>query len=246
VLFIFRKSKLVLDCFTSKEYVFKNNKINYANQFYPEWWKNIPKEVMLGITPTGTLKKCQGLIDTYKIGAMLPLWSDLAINIQNKKFEWQFADFMTNCVQHNPKQWGAFADPNVYGNMKIESFWKCKTKTDTNFYYTSPFWNSPINRSYETLSGTLNFKYQHDANINIMLNTSKDGHFVLKQGTPMIHLIPITDKQLIIKHHLIDDKEINNMSGTFMFTNSYKMNKQRILKEESKCPFGFLKRTNIL
>jgi hypothetical protein len=242
VLFIFRKSKLVLDCFTSKEYVFKNNKINYATQFYPEWWKNTPKEIMLGITPASTLKKCQGVIDTYKIGAMLPLWADLAINIQNKHFQWQFADYMTLGVQHDSKQWDTFADPNEYGHLKIDSPWKCKTKTDINFYFTSPFWNHPIDRPYETLSGTLNFKYQHTTNINIMFNKSKDRHFVVKQGTPMIHLIPISDKQLIIKHHLVDDKEINNMNNTFAFTNSYKINKQRILKEESKCPFGFLRR----
>jgi hypothetical protein len=68
MIFIFKKPKLVIDCFTDRPGVFNFSKIDYAHKFYPEWWKQTPKSFIENIYEMSTIKKCRGIIDTYKQG----------------------------------------------------------------------------------------------------------------------------------------------------------------------------------
>jgi hypothetical protein len=242
VLFIFKKPKLVLDFFTTEQYVYDNNKIDYAHKFYPEWWKNTPKYMSKGVGDAGTIKKCIGLIETFKTGIMIPLWADLSMRIQNNSCQYQFADYKTNISQHTPEEWNTYADDVKFIHIKIITPWKCKSKSDTKFYFTAPTWNHPLDVPYKILSGVVDYKYQYATNINMMVDVSTANNLVINQSTPMAHLIPLTDKEVIVKNHLVDEKEFNKLYTSFTFTNFYKINKKRIgEKEKRKCPFGFLK-----
>jgi hypothetical protein len=244
MIFLFKKSKLVIDCFTHRPDVFNFSKIDYAHKFYPEWWKQTPKSVINNFYEISTLKKCRGIIDNYKYGAMVPLWSDLAFNVKNKQYQWQFSDFKTNGDTHPPKQWDMYADPTNYGHLKIESPWRINCKSDTKFYWTLPFWNHAIDIPYHVIPGMVEFKYNHGININIMINLQKDFMHTIKAYTPMAHMIPVSDKELVIKHHLISEEEFSNQvaNTTLTFMNKYQTHKNNVDKQESKCPFNFLRR----
>jgi len=244
-MFIFKKPKLVLDCFTDRPDVFNFSKIDYAHKFYPEWWKQSPKFYTHDFYKMSTLKRCRGVIDTYNYGAMIPLWCDLAFNIKDKNYRWQFSDFLTESVAHKSGQWDMYANPNDYGHLKISTPWYINCKSDTKFYWATPFWNHAIDSPYHILPGVLDFKYNHAVNINMMLNLQKDFTCTLKAYTPMAHIIPISDKELVIKHHLINEKEFSNLmnNATASFTNSYQIHKNNIDSQESKCPFNFLRRS---
>ena len=135
-------------------------------------------------------------------------------------------------------------DPNNYGHLKIESPWHINCKSDTKFYWTIPFWNHAIDIPYHVLPGMLEFKYNHGININIMINLQKDFMYTIKAYTPMAHMIPVSDKELVIKHHLVSKEEFYNLSSKNIrpiFTNRYEVHKNIIDKQESKCPFSFLR-----
>jgi hypothetical protein len=187
----------------------------------------------------------QGDYRYLQTGAMVPLWCDLALKIKDKNYEWQFSDFMTKGDLHSSKQWDMYANPTDYGHLKIESPWYINCKSDTKFYWTTPFWNHAIDTPYHIMPGVLEFKYNHVININMMINLQKDFMHTIKAYTPMAHIIPISDKELVIKHHLVSREEFSNLSEniTFSFTNKYQIHKNNIDKQESKCPFNFLRRS---
>ena len=245
MIFLFKKPKLVIDCFTDRPDVFNFSKIDYAHKFYPEWWKQTPKSFMTNFYKSSTIKKCRGIIDTYKYGAMVPLWSDLALNIKDKQYQWQFSDLKTKSDIHAPEQWNTYANPTNYGHLKIMSPWYINCKSDTKFYWSIPFWNHAIDIPYHVIPGMLEFKYNHAIHINMMINLQKDFMHTIKAYTPMAHIIPISDKELVIKHHLVSREEFSNLfeNTTFSFTNKYQIHKNNIDKQESKCPFNFLRRS---
>jgi hypothetical protein len=127
--------------------------------------------------------------------------------------------------------------------MKIVTPWHIKCKNDIKFYWTIPFWNHAIDIPYHIIPGMLEFKYNHGLNINIMINLQKDFKHTIKAYTPMAHMIPVSDKELVIKHHLISNEEFNTLwnNTTHTFTNIYGVHKNNIDKQESKCPFSFLR-----
>jgi hypothetical protein len=241
-MFIFKRPKVVIDCFTDLPHVYKYNKIDYANNFYPEWWKNTPKEVKHKFWTISTVKKCRGLIDSYGQGYMLPLWTDIAFNIDNKSCEWQCADYKTEIITHNSKTWDTFADPNDYIQLKLMSPWHCTSNKYIKHQLIKPFWNHPLNSPYIISEGVLDFKYTYAANINLFIDMTRNQSFTIKAGTPMIQFIPLTEKEVVLKHHLLSADEFNKkFVKVFTFNDWYKIYKNKI-DSEAKCPFNFLRK----
>jgi hypothetical protein len=56
----------------------------------------------------------------------------------------------------------------------------------------------------------------------------------LEAGTPLVHLIPVTDKKVQIKCHLVDDKEYHYVSNRTLypvFKNRYAKGMRKMMKE---------------
>ena len=185
MIFLFKKSTLVVDFFTHRQDVYKHNPIDYAYKFYPEWWKKTPTTFKSNFFKSSTIKKCNGIIDAYQQGFIIPLWNDFSFKAENKKIYWQHSDKESNCEIHDYRQWESYADMNKYYNLKIISPWIAKCKSDVNFYFTKPFWNHPLSTPYHILSGVLNFKYNNATNIQMIVYTTvsafKD-YYIYKQN----------------------------------------------------------------
>jgi hypothetical protein len=243
MIFFFKKQKLVVDCFTYRQDIYKHNPIDYASKFYPSWWKNTPSSFKNDFYEASTIKKCSGIIDTYQKGFMIPLWNDFAFKVENKKIFWTHADHESQCEAHDHRQWQTYADINKYSNLKIISPWLMKCKNDINFYFTKPFWNHPLNTPYHILSGVSNMKYNHGTNILLMIDNHKDYDCTMEAGTPIVHIVPFTEKKLIIKNHLIDISEFEKMDSERWklkkFVGAYLKSVSNIKKQDKKCPFHF-------
>jgi len=238
-LFIFKKSKIVLDCFTSNKNVLEFTPIDKAIKFYPEWLKNTPKFLDKTFYPASTIKNCTGIIDYYKQGFMIPLWTDLSINVQNRSYQWQFADYKSEAKEHNSAQWDTYVSAQNYGHLKLISPFKIISKNDIDFHFTKPFWNFEPKSSYYIPSGNVNYKYNHSTEINMFIDLTENKVINIDLGTPLAHIIPLTDKEVILKHHLISDEEYKNLPVIHTFVNSYSKYKKLVQNKESKCPFGF-------
>jgi hypothetical protein len=242
MIFIFKKPKIILDCFTASSGAMEN-KIDYANKFLPEWWKTAPKNVDNDFFSTSTIKRCQGIIDTYRQGLMIPLWSDLAFKVQDGLYQWQFADHKSGADVHDSNQFDFYVDPKYYGHVKLASPWLIKSKDNVKFYWTKPFWNYKPNNPFFITDGVIDFKYNHSSHINMFINLTMNHLFMINAGSPIIHALPLSDKDILIKTHLVSNEFMEqNTKNVYTFINKYRSSKNAEIKKEkeSKCPFNFL------
>ena len=251
-MFFFKRKKITLDCFTDRPDVCKYTPIEFANKHYPEWWKKLPKTYntqnpnlnnTLGEQPT--MKGCPGLIDNFQYGVVLPLWSDIAIHITHRECNWQFSDHITPAQSHDPNQWVGFL-PLERGqfHIKLESPWFFKTKDDIHWTFSQPTWNMSTISDYTVLPGVVSYKYQITTNINMIIHPKQDHRFIIEAGQPIAHITPLSEREVIIKNHLIDTAEFNKMRFEYGTTNKFEKNlswhkKMIDRNEKSKCPFHF-------
>jgi hypothetical protein len=243
-MFLFKKKKIILDCFTYNSSAYEYGKIERASKFYPDWWKNTPKEnpnkPPIGISTTN--KTCPGFIENYQYGVMLPLWTDLTISVNGteKSYRWQYADMESRIEIHGGAQWDTYADPNTHIHLKIITPWLIKCKEDVPFMYMRPYWNYQPFSSISVPTGIVNYKYQHGTNFNMYINTTLDAHIELKHGDPLAHMIPIDNREVTIHNHLIDNKEYDKIFAKLKFNGNYNRVKKLMQEKESKCPFHSL------
>ena len=221
-----KKSIIHIDCFTYKDYVYQYNPIKEASKFMPEWITKMQSEYKAnGFVPTSTMKKCPAIIDYLTTGFTIPLWSDLVINTSSidNSFKWQFADEKTDSICHSAMQWSSFTNPTENSHMKIISPWHIKTKDDVKFLWSNPFYNNKIQLSYHLAPAIIDFKDQHASHINMFIDVNKNTDIKIDAGTPLVHVLPMSDKQVKIKTHLIDKKEYDKQEKPVIyFINNYK------------------------
>ena len=239
-MFFIKRKELIVDAFCSEAFAhaYKEASIEYAYKFYPKWWKNLENSQFNfdDMRLEKSMKNCTGLIDHYKNGLIIPLWCDLAIKTTDKHDNWsyQFSDNISKIKRHPINQRGDFY--KNYTNLKIESPWKLKTKEKINFVAIEPFWNNENIKDIVFTSGTLNFNDQFATHMQLLIE-EKNQNILIPFKQPMMHLIPMSEKKIVLKKHLISDKEyldrfINYTDTTFLG----KYTKRRFYK---KCPFGF-------
>jgi len=242
--FFIKRSKVVIDCFTDNLNAAEYFPIKESNNFYPEWWKNLDKTHIVaessGIEiPKSTMKSCDGLIALYQQGFMLPLWSDLIVETQGNGFRYTFADELGHIGSHDYEQMST--EFISYIHFKIHSPWFIKENKGVQFLFTQPSYNQVKTLcDWHILPGVIDFKYQHATNINFIAPRGK--RIQLTAGHPLAQLIPLTDKEIELRNHLIDPSNIENLKikNNFypFFRGSYKKLKKIIdQKEKSKCPF---------
>lgn len=244
-MFFFKRKKLHIDAFVTEKQAHAYNyaKIDYSNKFLPDWWKNLPKsdfsfEVMDIRT---TMKSCMGFVNHFQQGIMLPMWSDLAVKIRpDNMIEYKFSDSASQCSFHSPEQRMGFYMNHI--NMKIESPWLLKTNEEVMFNYLPAFWNSTEDDPYRVVPATVDFYYQSGLAIN-MLMPNRPKEFIVPFGKPMVHLIPLSERETDLKIHLVSDKEWHVLGSSMTpitFTKKYSKIK-KIIKDRG-CPVKFEER----
>lgn len=105
--------------------------------------------------------------------------------------------------------------------------------------FTNMYWNHRPIENFVIPPGIVNYKYQHTTHINMFLSLKEKKTFSLNAGDPMVYLLPLSEKEIVLKHHLVSMNEFNNYFRTkISFLNSYRK-RANIIKSKGKCPFGF-------
>ena len=129
--------------------------------------------------------------------------------------------------------------------MKLHTPWVFKCNRDINFTWTQPTWNNrdAIDR-YTILPAVVNYKYQFNTSINLfMIKKEQEEGTLIKPLTPLVILHPMTEEKVVIKNHLVDEKEYQRVTGIdkLHFTGSlnlYNRRKKLINKvDELNCPY---------
>jgi hypothetical protein len=198
-----RKRPIILECFTDRKDVYELSKIDYAYRFFPDYIKSM-KEVHVrnSIFEVSTLKNCVGLHMLYHHGFILPLWSDLFIQVKDAGHKWHFADGVSQAESHDPEQFKELSK-DMY-NLKLVSPWRIKTNSDINWVLNMPMWSHLYATQHKILPAVVNFKEQHNTNINMLIHWQPCNEFYIHHKTPMLHFVPLSDRPIKFKYHLVD------------------------------------------
>ena len=208
-----KKKKIIVDCFTDNLNSYDLFPIQESSNFFPKWWKDLPKtdiaENRNGMTiERSSMKRCEGFINLYQNGFIIPLWSDVIIQTLGLNYTFEFADAVSSLSYHDSEQMGG--EFYNFTHVKFDSPWRVKEKTGVHFVFLQPSWNNPVDLlTCHTPPGVIDFEYQHTTSINLLLMKTK--RYEWAAGRPMAQLIPISDHNVEIKTHLVSSVDIETM-----------------------------------
>jgi hypothetical protein len=229
-MFWFKRNKIYLDCFTDKGSVAQDTPIKKASHFVPAWWKNLESSRPVTNNATGmeyqttTMRGCAGFMELYKHGVMLPMWSDLQLEISEQNYRYQFAGEGHLISSHASAEHGNSYPDKVH--LKFVAPWFVKEKTGVNFLLSACTWTTArLFPDITILPGIVNFKHQPAVNINMFANLKKDPYTMFVEiGTPLLHILPLSEKTVVPKIHVVSEQEFKNIynaNSHNKFTMSY-------------------------
>lgn len=228
--FFCKPSQIVIDCFTTRNTVYETAKPQRAATFIPDWWRKLPKTMEIDFIDRPTMRSCRGFLDLYATGFIQPMWSDVSIlALTPENCGVTFADSISKVDMFHQWQRGTFMQDKL--NLMLLSPWKMKEKTGVKFHTSGCYWNTGENKDFVTPPAILDFKYQNACHVNIMININENVKLI-EFGTPMVHYVPISDKKINLKHHLVSETEFERQVGyrSIKFKNNYQVMKK------ARCP----------
>ena len=225
-MFLFKRKEVIVDCFTYSDDAYKYAQINKASNYIPKWFYQKHQLEINGMV-ANSLKDCPAINSYFKKGFILPMWCDVNIVSTVNDFKIEFANPAYGFDQHLSTQWENFKDASKEFHIKLLSPWVLKSKDDTEFLFTKPQWRK--SNDLDVLTGVVNYKHQHGTHVNMFLPIANKTYDI-KYNEPLIHIIPLTEKNVVLKHHLIDKKEWDKIHiSKLHFRGNY--------NKVSKCPF---------
>ncbi len=226
--------------------------IDKASKRMPEWWKELPSSIITepnSLSEVGSMKSCPGFTYYYNNAISLPLWSDVSIrtNEDADYIEWNFADKTSHAIPHDSRQKGTYLNNGLgkYAHLKLISPWLFRCKEEIPFIFTGNTWALDNPEKIIIPPGVVNYKYQNITNINLFLKVEGIQVAKLSADTSLVHIFPMSERDLEIKNHLISESEYKNLESlgiTNFATKSYFKHKS-ISKEQEKagkCPVSSL------
>lgn len=200
----FKPKKVIIDCYTDNKILSDAYPISKAIKFAPSWWRALPPTYDQVINRiklrASTAKKCPGFVDLYAKSWIVPAWSDILISTQsNGGYSYALPSGHIHglaVVDHSREQFkGGFND---YIQAKLVSPWMLidRNKTGIKFAFVQPSWSLLDDiKNVHVLPGLVDFAYNTEVNLNILL-PKIDADYLIKAGTPLVHLLPITERQV--------------------------------------------------
>ena len=240
MIFLFKSKSLNIDCFTDRAEVYECALVDYSKKFVPDWWKNLPKEP--ANSESLNMRYCSGFNDLYRHGLMIPLWSDLNVTVGASSQEsgaFQYSDRLSDAHYHPESQRFGFAPSAESMHLKLINPWYFKCEDDTPWLSIGAQYNQKSLNDYMVAHGVLNFKYQYGANINLFFCKHAEEKVVyLPHGTPLMQLVPVSERKLKIHRHLVDQSEMQKLNRRMTnITFQAKYYKHLEITKNNKCLF---------
>ncbi len=221
---------------TRNHNAFEHAKPVKATKMLPDWWKPLPKSVFLPerLVRVSTIKACPGIIDLYRSGLILNLWSDVNIRIDpDGAWKYQFADGVSELKSHPSWQIKGSRFADGYTQMKFVSPWLIKGPKTAEMLLVPTFWNDSVVEDMHVAHGVVSLQSPIDMNCNVFFKRREESvTYELEFGQPLVHWIPLTEKNVEYKYELVSDAEYKkHWQGdlTLFFTN-------RLRRAKKLCP----------
>jgi hypothetical protein len=223
MLFFFKEKPIEIIAYTNDEFLTINEQspISPAKEYFPDWWKKTPSSTFNWDTYNvdSTSKSCPGIAHTLQRGFILPLWSDLAIKTQADNFLWRYADGLSRLDHHKTNEAPGFYEDHLI--FKLVSPWQVKSPVPILFTFPFYLFTSPL--PYLTPTGIVTPVSEMVAtNVFILIKKSQEeSRLMIKQGTPLIHLIPLTEKKVMFRTEVLSEDEYKKMKRPTAFRNHF-------------------------
>jgi len=243
---LFSKNKTIyLDAYTNDSLVHKYFPIQESSFYIPEWWKKIPAKVYEENAPIHsdgfelpTMKKCPGFIELFKKSFSYPLWSDLELIMngdEEKTYSYRFGfDNEFDISTHGAHEYGEFLSKGDFVHIKLMSPWFVEASENIDWAIMPAMWNYGENMSRVfVVPGIDNYLFNHSTTWQMFVE-NKEQVINLSAGTPLVHMIPITERKVEVRSHLDSQKyqDLKRSTSAFSFTNNY-YTKKRLLEKHS-------------
>lgn len=211
---MFREKDIVIDCFTFRSSVYKYARIDHARNFFPKWWKDL-EDTTKKRCPMGerraTAKTCHGIFNLFTRGFVVPMHIDTSIIVAEKgKLGWRVSskDSDLTIIQHPEGQRGDFAtEANGCVHLKYSPPWFLTTSESIELAAFGATYNADDIFEPVYVPGVPPVMKDHPFNpaVNFFLRRGETERQVdLIAGTAMYHMIPLTDRKIKMRHHLIN------------------------------------------
>jgi len=206
---IFKKEKeIVLNCYTYRADVYNYFPVVETKKTFPTWLKKVKNSYFNSKDDYFEgLKSCPAFIEYFTKGFVLPMWSDLSLEVGpsgSDSYKWQHSDRRSEISIHPYIQTGL--SEQEYQHLKLCSPWGFSCSEEVKFLFSAPSWRfGDLPSTVEILNGVVNYRTNAGTNINMLVKrTGEQQKFIIKAGTPLVHVIPLTEKKVIIKTHLVN------------------------------------------
>lgn len=170
-----------------------------ARKLMPDWFKNLPPKIgEKDVIHNSTIKRCAPFLDSMMLGYIIPLAADVEF-IVNKdgsgvNYRWSFYKPMVE--NHNPAQVAGHPElPKP--PMKFMNYWMIKVPPGYSVLFMPP-----MNRAdprFECMSGLVDLdRYFEYINFPFFFRKA-DFTGIIRQGTPLVQVIPIKRSTLLNK-----------------------------------------------
>lgn len=239
---------IVLNCYTPMPHAAKYAQIQSGKNFFPKWWKALPvldttKDMdKHTLTVPTNMRNCTGFIDLYRNSVVVPLWSDLAVEIGSNEasgFRYQFSDGASFGEYHPSTQFKGFVDPDTVQHFKPVAPWHIECDEDINWVAVPPTYNIGVN-DYVILPGVVNFQYMHAVNPQLLFHRPPQGSKIvtLAHGTPLYMYIPMSNRPVEVRTHLVSEQDYELLQDAVIsFTRAGMQRRKLFKKQEGQCPF---------
>jgi len=235
------KKTIDLHFYTNLGYVHEFGSIQTNSFTKPKWFTKILPQNYLGTSiPEKTLKRCPGVQDYYKKIIQMPLWSDLELEIGPKGsdfYKWTFSDKMSSCRVHNADSINNYRKSEEFQHLLLETPWVVKCNENISFLVCQPLWHTFDFPTISITQGILDFHTQSSCNAQAFITrTNKKQNILIPHGTPILELMPLTDKKIQVHNHILDELEYNKLksySPYTKFSGGYYYNKAFLKKNKN-------------
>ena len=224
-MFFFKRKPIVITSFISEDHsaIFEYSPIVPAQKVIPEWWRSMAPGVfdwaeMEGVT---NAKSCIGIINTIRSGLILPLWCEVAIKTDESGMKYAYADRKSYASIHPNNQAPGFYDD--YYVFKLHSPWMIKCSEDNiNLHFGQPFYHSTSPLPYYTPPGIVSpTRKAYSTNIFIFLPKKIKNEYILEINTPLLQIIPMTDRKVEYKTEVLSASEFLKQRDNVSYRNVF-------------------------
>jgi len=171
-----------------------------ATKYIPNWFKQMPNFTGKGepkIEDKGTLKNCPGFVDFFTNAYVMPLWTDVELEVGGRNnFKFIASNKQFKFESHPAEQFLDHVQNTGYTlTFKPISPWRCRTPKGYSILQLPMFYD--FNPDFDTLPGVRWTDIHHSMNPQMCIK--RQGRISLKAGTPLAMYIPIKRENYDLK-----------------------------------------------